>query len=115
KETLEYHYGGHCALMYQLQSAFEGLSVEESELEGLSNIPRQIEGVEVGVTVREQADGTCRISLRSSDFVDASEVCQRFGGGGHKRAAGCTLAMKPAEAGMAVVKAIGDYFPGESL
>ena len=115
KETLQYFYGGHCALMYQLQSAFEGLDVDESELEGISNIPRTIEGVEVGVTVRQQADGSCRISLRSSDFVDASEICQRFGGGGHKRAAGCTIQATPEEAGMAVVKAIGDYFPGQSL
>lgn len=115
KETLEYHYGGHCALMYQLQSAYEGLKVDESELEGISNIPRNIEGVEVGVTVREQADGTCRISLRSSDFVDASEICQRFGGGGHKRAAGCTIRQTPQQAGRAVVEAIGDYFPGEQL
>jgi len=115
KKTLQYFYGGHCALMYQLQSAFEGLDVDESELEGISNIPRTIEGVEVGVTVREQADGSCRISLRSSDFVDASEICQRFGGGGHKRAAGCTIHSTPQEAGMAIVKAIGDYFPGHSL
>ncbi|MBR5558889.1 MAG: bifunctional oligoribonuclease/PAP phosphatase NrnA [Oscillospiraceae bacterium] len=115
KETLQYFYGGHCALMYQLQSAFEGLDVEESELEGISNIPRTIEGVEVGVTVREQADGSCRISLRSSDFVDASEICQRFGGGGHKRAAGCTMHTTPEQAGMSIVKAIGDYFPEESL
>lgn len=115
RETLQYFYGGHCALMYQLQSAFAGLALEESELEGISNIPRTIEGVEVGVTVRQQADGSCRISLRSSDFVDASEICQRFGGGGHKRAAGCTICAEPAEAGMAVVRAIGDYFPGERL
>lgn len=115
KETLQYFYGGNCALMYQLQSAFEGLDVDESELEGISNIPRTIEGVEVGVTVRQQADGNCRISLRSSDFVDASEICQRFGGGGHKRAAGCTIQATPEEAGMAIVKAIGDYFPGQSL
>lgn len=115
RETLQYFYGGHCALMYQLQSAFAGLDLEESELEGISNIPRTIEGVEVGVTVRQQADGSCRISLRSSDFVDASEICQRFGGGGHKRAAGCTICAEPTEAGMAVVRAIGDYFPGERL
>lgn len=112
KETLSFHWGGRCALMYQLQSAFEGLQVEESELEGISNIPRSIEGVEVGITVREQADGSCRVSMRSSEYVDVSAVCQRFGGGGHKRAAGCTLQLAPQEAGRVMVEAVADSFRG---
>ena len=115
KETISIHYGGKCAIMYQLQSFFEGLQVEESELEGLSNIPRTIEGVEVGITVREQPDGTCRVSMRSSEYVDVSEVCQQFGGGGHKRAAGCTLHMTPQQAGQAMLQAVGSWFPGVEL
>jgi phosphoesterase RecJ-like protein len=43
--------------------------------------------------LRESSDGTVRISMRSKRFCDVAAVAQRFGGGGHQRAAGCTLEM----------------------
>lgn len=58
--------------------------------EGLVEVGRDIEGVEVSVFLRETKQGF-RVSLRSNDYVNASDVCLHFNGGGHIRAAGCTI------------------------
>ena len=53
---------------------------------------RSLAGVEVALSIRENADrATYRVSMRSMTDFDVSYVCARFGGGGHKRAAGCTV------------------------
>ena len=58
--------------------------------EGLVEIGRDIEGVEVSVFLRESEKGF-KASLRSNEYVNVSEVASIFGGGGHIKAAGCTL------------------------
>lgn len=64
---------------------------ENDDFGGISSIPRQIEGVEVGITIRQKGENHFKASVRTSGLVDASELCKRFGGGGHPRAAGCEL------------------------
>lgn len=58
--------------------------------EGLVEIGRDIEGVEVSVFLREIENGY-KVSLRSNDYVNVSDVCIPFHGGGHIRAAGCNI------------------------
>jgi phosphoesterase RecJ-like protein len=57
----------------------------------MAGLPLQTEGVEVGITVREHEPGVFRVSLRSANDVNVSEICKTFGGGGHIKAAGCTI------------------------
>ena len=59
--------------------------------EGDTGIPRAIEGVEVGVTLRQQPTGSYKISVRTVLGKDASAIAAHLGGGGHKQAAGCEL------------------------
>lgn len=61
----------------------------EVDTEPLPSLTRQIEGVEVGLTIREKDDKTCKCSIRTYESVDASELAAAFGGGGHKQAAAC--------------------------
>ncbi|MDI6828852.1 MAG: bifunctional oligoribonuclease/PAP phosphatase NrnA [Armatimonadota bacterium] len=63
----------------------------EAETEGVVNYIRSIRGAQVGVLFRECPDGSTRVSLRSRDGSDISQVARLFGGGGHKTAAGCTI------------------------
>jgi phosphoesterase RecJ-like protein len=63
----------------------------EEECEGLVNLARSIRGVEAAVFLREASDGSLKLSLRSKGKVDVQAVAARFGGGGHKAAAGATL------------------------
>ena len=83
----------------------EETGADESELDGVSAIPRQIEGVQVGLTFRER-DGFYKISVRTVEPVDASEICRSLGGGGHARAAGCTLKGSLDEVKKAVLEAV---------
>ncbi len=60
----------------------------QDDMDGLSSLAYQIDGVEAGITVYEQSDGY-KISLRTGATVNAGRVCAQFDGGGHNRAAGC--------------------------
>lgn len=88
--TMEYHCDNKCAVICMTQEMLQKAGADDSELEGVSAIPCQIEGVEVGVTLREK-EGGYKISLRTSRYIDASEICAQFGGGGHARASGCFI------------------------
>ena len=62
----------------------------EGDHEGLVEVGRDIEGVEVSIFLREREDGY-KASLRSNNYVNVSDVCLKFNGGGHIRAAGCNM------------------------
>lgn len=59
--------------------------------EGLVDVGRDIEGVEVSIFLQQVDENTYKISLRSNDYVNVSDVCLMLGGGGHPRAAGCKI------------------------
>lgn len=61
----------------------------EDQCDALCSMSRTIEGVEVGITMKQRKDGGYKFSLRTRDKLDASEICRLLGGGGHVRAAGC--------------------------
>lgn len=61
--------------------------------DGLPSYLVDIDGVAFAALFKEQGDGTTRVSLRTVAPYDAAAVCKRFGGGGHIRAAGCSLPM----------------------
>lgn len=87
--TIELHFGGKCAVMTITQEMFSESGSNDSECDGIASLPRKIEGVSVGVTIRERTDGTYKVSIRTIEPYDASKICANFGGGGHNRAAGC--------------------------
>lgn len=89
--NMEFHLDGMCALITITKDLIKQTQVDESEFDGLASIPRQVEGVSIGVTIKEKETGVYKISMRSSDNVDVSQICGHFGGGGHTRAAGCQL------------------------
>lgn len=87
--TVKMHFGGKCAVMLITQDMFRKSGSNDGECDGIASLPRKIEGVSVGVTVRERADGTYKVSMRTVEPYDASRICAEMGGGGHSRAAGC--------------------------
>ncbi len=68
------------------------LGLSDEHLDNLVEIARSIAGVEIAVAIRQpKPDGVFRASLRASCDYDVAALCAKFGGGGHIRAAGCTL------------------------
>lgn len=90
-EKLEFFEGDRIALIPITLEMKDKTGADDGDLDGITPITRQIEGVEIGLTAREQTDGTWRVSVRSNTYVDSSAICAEFGGGGHIRAAGCSI------------------------
>lgn len=88
-QSITMHFDNRCALMLITQDMFTKSGAGEDDCDAICAISRQIEGVLVGATLRERADGTYKASIRTHAPVDASKICARLGGGGHRRAAGC--------------------------
>lgn len=75
----------------------------EDDLDNISGFPRTIEGVKLAVTIREEGTGRVKMSVRAVPGQDASALCAKFGGGGHKGAAGASMNMTMDEAVKAVI------------
>ncbi len=91
-DTLELHSGGKIASMYVLKEWLDETGTSYEDTEGFVNYARGIEGVDVALFVVERPEeGVWKISLRSKEKTDVSVVCEKFGGGGHKYAAGCKI------------------------
>lgn len=91
RETLEYHFGGKCAVITVTQDMYKKSGSNEHECYPITALPRQIEGVLAGAVIKEKDDGSFGISVRTEEGIDASEICARLGGGGHKGAAGASF------------------------
>lgn len=90
-DGMKMYFDGKCAFITITQEMYRLSGSDETEVDAIASLPRQIEGVVVGITMREKTDGTFKVSMRSSEDADVSEICATMGGGGHPRAAGCTV------------------------
>ena len=90
-ESLEFYFDNRCALICLTWDQIQAAGVAGAELEDLTSLPRSIEGVEVGLTLRQQKDGSYKISVRTGHDTNACNIARRLGGGGHPRAAGCEI------------------------
>ena len=90
---MEYFDQGRGAVMSIPLSLMERLGATEEDAEDLSSLLTVAEGVDCGALLRELQPGEWKLSLRTgaNGRVNASQVCRRFGGGGHAMAAGATL------------------------
>ena len=94
-------------------SLVRDMDASESDLEELSSLGAQIEGVDCAVTMRELEPDVWKFSLRTGKRINATEACKYLGGGGHAAAAGCTIrgaSYEEARAKMlrAIVRVAGD-------
>lgn len=62
-----------------------------NDVDGITSYTRDIEGVEVGILLKEKKENEVKVSLRSKNYVNVSKIAKTFNGGGHIRAAGCTI------------------------
>ena len=82
------------------------LGVTEDDMDNISGFPRSIEGVCMSATLRQTADGGIKVSVRAVPGYDASAVCAKFGGGGHKGAAGVSMRMPLSDAAKLIENAM---------
>ena len=108
-ESLEFFCHDKCAMICLTNEEILKFSTCESDFDGISAIPRKIEGVLVGIFIKEEQPGVFKISMRSDDSIDVSKICANFGGGGHRCAAGCTIRGKLMDVKNKVISQINQH------
>jgi phosphoesterase RecJ-like protein len=78
------------------------------DVDELPNIPLNLEGVLVSVLIKDRDENSKRVSFRTKDVIDVSEVAQSFGGGGHKSAAACVISGNISEKVDEIISVIAD-------
>lgn len=99
---LEFFAEGKIAFTYMTIADELELGLKPGDKDGIVEIGKSIEGVEVSIFLYEKEKGY-KASLRSNEYVNVSEVCLMFGGGGHIKAAGANLNMPLEEAKKAII------------
>ena len=89
----------------------EEAGASDDDMEDLASLPGKVAGTLVSVMVKENDRGFSKLSLRSTGEVNVSEICAKFGGGGHAMASGCELDLVPDEAAEVIRAAIEDKLP----
>lgn len=90
-DNIEFYCNSKCAIIYVTLDMIKKANANESDLESLASIPRQIEGVLVGITMRQKEDKSFKISIRTDEKINSSKISEKFGGGGHQCASGCSI------------------------
>lgn len=88
---IKFYANDRIALTYITKKDMKKTEAQTGDHEGIVDVGRNIEGVEVSIFLREVEENFYRVSLRSNDYIDVSEIANLFGGGGHTKAAGCDI------------------------
>lgn len=91
-DSMEFFEEGKIALAILYHADIARTGATPDDLDSIASLTRQIEGVQIGLTITEHQNGTAKVSVRTTKQVDASALCAQFGGGGHLRAAGASFA-----------------------
>lgn len=90
-ENLKLSQNGKLAWVYITDSLNKKLGLSAEDSEGVVNYLKSLSGVEVALLIKEQPNGDIKLSLRSRGDFDVNAFAREYGGGGHKKAAGCTI------------------------
>lgn len=105
-DASEFHFDNKCIILPVTAQMQTETGCSGTELEGIAVISRSVEGVLAGVTIKQTDDDEFKISLRTYPPLDASVICKKLGGGGHKAAAGASVKGTLEEVKASVLKAV---------
>ncbi|MBP3412808.1 MAG: DHH family phosphoesterase [Oscillospiraceae bacterium] len=105
--TTEFYAEGKVAVSTIPDSIRKELALNQDDIDDISGFGREIEGVEIGIMIRQEPEGG-KLSVRSSPDYDASAICGRLGGGGHKAAAGATVPGTIEDAKREILRVLGE-------
>lgn len=110
-QGMELYENGRISVLTISRAMLDKTGCKDEEIDAIVALSRQIEGVVIGITCKEKADGSWKVSVRTHEGADASRLCALFGGGGHKRAAGCSFDCSRDEAVHALLSAAPSFLP----
>ena len=101
---LRVFHGGKMAVIAVSFAERQAAGLAESDLETMIDVARSLAGVEVAATVRQPTEAPVfRVSTRSAGAFNVAALCAAFGGGGHEKAAGCTLSAPDLDSAVAIL------------
>lgn len=107
-DKMEIFAGGKAVISYVDSSMLQEVSAKMEDSESAIDTLRNIAGVEIAAFLKEKGDAV-KVSMRAKSAGRVDEIAVKFGGGGHAKAAGCTMEMSIAEATDAIKKEIISY------
>ena len=87
----EYLHGGKVAVCKLTRADFERFNARDEDCEGIIDNLRDVENVEIAMLMREKEPNVYKVSMRAKEYANVCAVAERYGGGGHRLAAGCTV------------------------
>lgn len=105
-DSAEYHFDDRCIILTVTAEMQKKTGCSGTDLDGIAVISRSVEGVKAGVTIKQTDEDTFKVSLRTYNPLDASQICKKLGGGGHKGAAGASVKGSLEEVKQLVLKAV---------
>ena len=109
--SAEFYDNNRVAVLSVPMALMERFAATESDAEDLSSLGPQIEGVDCAITMRELRPDVWKMSVRTGNRINATEVCRILGGGGHAAAAGCTVEAPWAESKRRILAAVAEIAP----
>ena len=106
-ELMEFYYDSRLTMICITADIMQKMGVDSNDLEGCASLPLQVEGVEVGILLKEREENVYKVSMRSANDVNVSEICITLGGGGHAKAAGCLLRGSIEDVKKQLIEAVG--------
>lgn len=89
--TLQMYYDNRVAVVHVTTDMFREANASREHSEGFVEFIKEMKDLEVAALLRQIGENRYKISMRSKGTVDVASVATRFGGGGHKNAAGCVM------------------------
>lgn len=114
-DTMEFLHDGKIAVACIRRADIERTGADMDDLDSIASLTRQVQGVQVGITITENQDGSCKISVRTTKEVDASAICALCGGGGHLRAGGATIRAGVEQSRLQILQATQDVYAESGL
>lgn len=107
---LKFYHDGKLVVATVTNKMMQQAGATENDCDDIAGIPGKVEGCIVSMVIRELDDGKTKVSVRSQPCFDSSAICAKFGGGGHKMAAGCTINASPDEVREMMLAAVDEVW-----
>ena len=104
--------GGEAAICGVTQEMLEETEGRMEETEGMVETLRDISGIELAIFVKEVSREKCKVSMRSKKYINVAEISQKLNGGGHARAAGCTVMKSYEDTKQEMMRLAEEYLKG---
>ena len=104
--SLDFYFDEKVVIGHLTQKTLHEMGAKLEETDGAIDYLKSIYGVEIAVFIKEIEDTTVKVSMRSKEYADVSKIAFKFGGGGHKKAAGFTINNEIMEAKKIIVEEI---------